>query len=152
MAPSFVQFERDALEQSIPHRFEAQVRRDPRRLAIETREHAWSYEMLNRAANRVARALLDARGPKPEPIALLVGQGAPQVAAILGVLKAGKFYAPLDLADPEARLADLVRDTQAGVVLADARTRVIATAVASPGAQVLEVDPDGAASDEDPEL
>ena len=136
---SFARFERDEFEQSIPRRFEMQVRRRPERLAVETREHAWSYETLNRAANRIAHALVAARGAKPEPVALVVGQGALLVAAILGVLKAGKLYAPLDPADPEPRLADLVRDTRAAVVLAEARTMRTAAAVAPPGALVLDV-------------
>jgi amino acid adenylation domain-containing protein len=140
MAPSFVRFERAAVEQSIPQRFEAQVHRDPGQLAVATREHAWSYGALNRAANRVARAIVAARGTDPEPVALLVGQGAPLVAAILGVLKTGKFYAPLAPADPKATLADLVRDTRADIVLTDARTRGTAAAVASAGALVLDVD------------
>src|SRR5262245_18959381 len=152
MASSFVRFERGAIEQSITSRFEAEVRRAPRRLAVETREHAWSYEALNRAANRVARAIVEARGAEPEPVVLLVSQGAPLVSAILGILKAGKFYAPLDPADPEARLADLVRDARAGLVLADARTRRLAAAVASPGALVLDVDQVESASDEDLDL
>lgn len=149
MAPSFVRFGREAIEQSIPRRFEAQVRRGPGRLAVATREHAWSYETLNRMANRVARAIVAARGTEPEPVALLVNQGAPLVAAILGVLKAGKFYAPLDPADPEAQLADLVQDTRAGLVLADARAGRTAAAVTPPTVPVLDVDRVGSASDED---
>ena len=146
---SFVRFEREAIEQSIPRRFETQAHRDPERLAVETREHVWSYETLNRAANRIAHALVAARGAEPEPVALVVGQGAPLVAAILGVLKAGKVYAPLDPADPEPRLADLVRDTRAAVVLAEARTMRAATAVAPPGALVLDVSRAEAQPDED---
>ena len=138
--PSFSRFDRAALEQSIPRRFEAQVRQGPGRLAVQTGAHTWSYEALNLAANRVARALVDARGTQTEPVALLIAQGAPLVAAILGVLKAGKFYAPLEAADPEPRLADLVRDTRARVVVTDARGRDIATAVAPPDVLVLDID------------
>ena len=133
-------FERAVLEQSIPRRFETQVRQGPGRLAVQTRAHTWSYETLNLAANRVARTLVDARGTQAEPVALLIAQGGPLVAAILGVLKAGKFYAPLEAADPEARLADLVRDTRARVVLTDGRGKDIAAAVAPPDALVLDVD------------
>jgi amino acid adenylation domain-containing protein len=140
MAPSFTRFDPAALDQSIPDRFERQVRQRPARLAVQSHTHTWSYETLNLAANRVARALVDARGTEAEPVALLIAQGAPLVAAILGVLKAGKFYAPLEAADPEARLVDVVRDTQARVVVTDARSKDIATAVAAPGSLVLDVD------------
>ena len=94
MAPSFVRFERDGVEQSIPQRFEAQVHRDPGRLAVATREHAWSYGALNRAANRVARAIVAERGTDPEPVALLVtGQSRVRLGRVprqaLGVRQPG---------------------------------------------------------------
>jgi acyl-CoA synthetase (AMP-forming)/AMP-acid ligase II len=50
-----------------------------------------TYEALNRYANRVATSILAAVGPAPEPVVLLVEQGAALVAAILGTLKAGKI-------------------------------------------------------------
>jgi non-ribosomal peptide synthetase component F len=94
-----------------PARFEQQVRRYPDRLAIKTRHHRLTYSAVNRLANRIARAILAQRGEGEEPIALLLEQGAPATATILGVLKAGKMYVPLDPAYPYARTAFILEDS-----------------------------------------
>ena len=65
----FTQFPREALERSIPDRFEEIVRRYPDRLAVKAGSHALTYDALNRAANRVARAILAHGGGEEEPIA-----------------------------------------------------------------------------------
>src|SRR6185436_13854730 len=96
VSAAFVPFPRTALEQSIGARFEAQARRGPDRLAVKHGATAWTYAQLDAAANRVARAILAARGPGAEPVGLVLEQGAWLVAAILGALKAGKIYVPLD--------------------------------------------------------
>src|SRR5438093_8664456 len=80
-------FDPAAIDQSIPARFEQQVLRHGRRLAIESGRHTFSYDALNRAANRLAHALLAQRGPGAEPIALLFDHDAPMIVALLGVLK-----------------------------------------------------------------
>jgi acyl carrier protein len=87
---AFVEFTRDEIEQSIPARFEQQVRRDPKWLAVKAKRDTLTYDELNRAANRVARAIL-AQIPGEEPIGLLLEHGAPMIVAILGVLKAGRI-------------------------------------------------------------
>ena len=43
----FVEFEKEEIEQSIPDRFEEQVRKYPRRLAIKSRKHELTYDELN---------------------------------------------------------------------------------------------------------
>ena len=58
----FIEFKKEEIEQSIPARFEQQVPRYPDRLAVKTRNHALTYNALNRAANRVAHAILAKRG------------------------------------------------------------------------------------------
>ena len=82
-----------------------------------------TYAQLDRAANRVAHALLDRLGPGNEPVALLLPQGIRQVAAVLGALKAGKIYVPLDPARPAPRLAEAIGDSGARLVLTAPRTR-----------------------------
>ena len=51
---TFIQFRKDEIEQSVPERFEDQVRRHPNRLEVKTRSHQLTYEELNRAANRIS--------------------------------------------------------------------------------------------------
>ena len=91
----------------------------PDRLAIKAGDRSFTYAELNRVANRVAHAILAKRGPGNEPIALLFEQGAAAIVAILGVLKAGKIYVPLDRGYPPARIASMLEDSQAELILGD---------------------------------
>ncbi len=136
----FVPFEAGAIERSIPARFGRQVAEHGGRLAVSGRDGAWSYEQIDRLANRVARAVLSARGPGAEPGALLMERDAPQVAAILGVLKAGKSYVPLAPSYPRARNELIAADSQARLVVTDARNRDAAAHLAGDRAAVLVVD------------
>ncbi len=77
-----------------------------------------TYDALNRQANRIAR-LLRARGAGPETVvALCFERSLELVAALLGVLKTGAAYAPLDPAMPENRLRYMLADSQAAFMLA----------------------------------
>ena len=116
---TFVEFKKEEIEQSIPDCFEQMVRRYGERLAMKTKDHSVTYNELNKAANRVARAILDLRGEGPEPVAILLEHGAAMIVAILGVLKAGKFYVPLDSLYPPARITYLLNDSQAGLIVTD---------------------------------
>ena len=82
----FSEFSREDIEQSIADRFENQVRKHCRRLAIKTSDSELTYDELNRAANRAAHAILAARGERPEQVALLCDPGAMAIAATLAVL------------------------------------------------------------------
>jgi len=96
----FVEFRKEEVEQSIPARFERQVDQYPERRAVKAGTHQLTYAELNRAANGIGRAILASRGAGEEPVALLLEHGASLIAAILGVLKAGKIYVPLDPSYP----------------------------------------------------
>jgi len=114
---TFVEFKKEEIEQSIPDRFEKIVGKYPERIAVKTRNHTLCYDAVNKAANRMARAILRERGDGAEPVALLLDHEAPMIAAILGVLKAGKFYVPLDPTHPQSRLACLLEDSQAALIV-----------------------------------
>ena len=115
----FVRFPREEVEQSVPARFERQVRLCPEQIAVADAESAFTYRDLNRLANRIAHAVLAVRGTGPEPVALLVGNGVPVVAAMLGVLKAGKFYVSLDASQPMARTAAILAECGPSLLIAD---------------------------------
>ena len=83
---TFIPFPTEAIDQSIPELFEKQVRACPNRLAVRTRHHVFTYDELNRAANRLAHAIVRQRGRGEENIALLFEHGALQIVAILGGL------------------------------------------------------------------
>ena len=112
------QFAPEEIEQSIAERFEKQAAAHPDRIAIRSGGRSMTYAELNAAANRLGRAILDAAG-EADRVVLLFEQGGPVIVAVLAVLKAGKTYVPLDPSYPAARLAELVEDSEAGLILTD---------------------------------
>ena len=113
----FRPFERSALDTSIPARFAEQVARHGARLAVRAADASIDYDELDRRARGVARALLARLGTGPEPVALLLDQGAALIAAILGILAAGKFYVPLDPGERDARLREILDDIEPRALL-----------------------------------
>jgi len=77
----FFEFPEEDIDRSIPARFEEQVLKYPESIAVKTKKQELSYGNLNKAANRIARGLLDICGPGGEPIALLMEKDGPLCAA-----------------------------------------------------------------------
>jgi len=137
------------VEQSVPERFEQQVDRHAERIAIRTAAETLTYANLDRLANRIAHAILARAGGDREPVAVLFEHEAAGIAALLGVLKAGRCYVPLDPASPVARTALLLEDAGARVIVTHGRCRALAERLAGSGAAVLDVDAlDGSAPSE----
>jgi amino acid adenylation domain-containing protein len=136
--------------------FEEQVRRAPEASALAFDGLELSYAVLNANANRVAH-YLRAQGAGPDRlVGLCVGRSPEMLIGLLGILKAGAAYVPLDPAFPEERLADMLGDAKpvalltqafvpAGRLLAAAGLDVPVLALdASEGslAQYADLDPD----------
>lgn len=136
----FIVFPEEAIEQSIPERFEQQAAKYPDRLAVKTRAQTLTYAELNAAANRIAHAIVQHRGDGQEPVVLLLAKEALTMATILGVLKAGKFYVPLDPSLPPARMSFILEDTQAGMIITNNRYRALAASLTQRGVQLLNID------------
>jgi len=113
----FTEFLKGEIEQSIAKRFEAQLEKHPQKIAVKTFRHEWTYEYLNQVANHVANRLAERCGGKPRRVGLLLEQDAPMVASIIGTLKAGNTYVPLDPTYPVQRLAYIIEDSQTGLLL-----------------------------------
>jgi len=149
----FVEFRKEEIEQSIPDRFEQQVAKYPNRIAVKTRNHTLTYGALNKGANRVARAILAQRGEVNEPIALLLEQGASLIAAIIGILKAGKIYVPLDPYHPQAWLTFLLEDSQATLIVTNTKNLPLAYKLVPDTRQLINIDElDSSLSGENPSL
>lgn len=131
---------RDELDRSIADRFEEQVENDSHHLAIRTRTRTLTYGQLNRGANVIARHILSRQGRAQEPVALLFENDAPMIEAILGVLKAGKIYVPLDPSLPATRLSYIVQDSESCLLLTNTRNSALAASLAESRIPVVDVD------------
>ena len=83
-------------EKSVVDFFREQVRLRPDAVAVRGGTHSLAYAELNRQANAVARRLLQAGLHPEDPVALLFGRCCAYVVAVLGVLKAGGAFVPVD--------------------------------------------------------
>ncbi|QXH69762.1 non-ribosomal peptide synthetase [Pseudomonas asgharzadehiana] len=115
--------------------FEAQADAGPEQLAMLFGEQALDYRQLNARANRLARRLR-ARGVGPEVrVGVLLPRSVEMVVALLAVLKAGGTYVPLDPNYPADRIAYMLENSQARLVLSNDPAQV-------GGAHVLVVVPE----------
>ncbi len=97
--------------------FEAQVERTPEATAVVFDDEALSYRGLDRRANQLAHELRR-RGVGPEiHVGVCLERSLAMVVAMLGVLKAGGAYLPLDPESPRERLAFLVQDAGCRIVV-----------------------------------
>lgn len=142
----FEEFQRSAIEIGIAECFRRRVVRHPDRLAVKTSAASLSYRELDLQANRVAQALLASRGDRAEPVAIVVEQGPALIAAILGVLKAGKFYVPLEAGQPRDRFAHMLDDSSAKVAIASASMVAAVRNMARPDVAILVAEQLGEAS------
>ncbi|WP_244121399.1 non-ribosomal peptide synthetase/type I polyketide synthase [Burkholderia gladioli] len=102
---------------------EAQARRTPEAVALRHGEATLSYARLDARANQIAHALI-ARGVGPDTrVAICVRRGLDMVTGLLGVLKAGAAYVPIDPAYPAERLAYMLEDCRPRVLLTQAAVR-----------------------------
>ncbi|MFD7662154.1 amino acid adenylation domain-containing protein [Streptomyces sp. NPDC059788] len=116
---------------------EAQVARSPEATAVLFGDTTLTYAELNARANRLARHLIGL-GVGPERlVAVALPRSAETVVALLGVLKAGGAYLPLDPDDPAERLLTTLRDARPELALV-ARDSGLDTAAAGIPAVVLD--------------
>ncbi|MFJ9909230.1 amino acid adenylation domain-containing protein [Streptomyces sp. NPDC101152] len=100
-------------------RFTTQVRERPGQCAVVAGDAELDYATLDRRANRLAHALI-ARGAGPERVVgLHAGRTTELVVGVLGILKAGAAYLPLDPGQPTERLTAMVSDAAPVLVLTD---------------------------------
>ncbi len=94
------------------HRFEEIARMHPDRVALMVESDGMTYAQLNERANRIAATLL-ARGAGPNQlVAVFLPRGADLVAALLGVIKSGAAYIPLDPVYPKGRIESILEDAR----------------------------------------
>jgi len=140
--------------ETVVEAFATQVRENPQRPVVETAQHCWTYGELDQRSNAVAQELLATEG---QVVGLLLGHDAPMLAGLLGALKAGKTYVPLDPDAPVERLQTIAAEAgvaaivcgetwhDQAVVLAKGLPVFVAGNTAQAGTPAVNIDPAGLA-------
>lgn len=135
------------VEAGLHDRFAARVDAAPDAVALCCDGERLSYRELDQRANQVAH-LLRGRGVGPDVmVGLCLERGLRQVVGILGVLKAGGGYVPLDLANPSERIAFILEDSGVGLLLTEQAQR---EALPEHGAELVCFDQDADALAQQP--
>jgi amino acid adenylation domain-containing protein len=119
--------------------FEVQAERIPEGVAVVFQDKQMTYGELNRRANQLAQYLRSAGVGPDTLVGICVERSADMVVGLLGILKAGGAYVPLDPAYPRQRLAYMLSDSQAAVLVTERR---LAEALPEHGAQIVYLDDD----------
>lgn len=99
--------------------FEEQAARTPDRLAVSCGDDRLTFRQINARANQLARFLRRYGIKAGSLVGVCLSRGAGMVAVVLGVLKAGAAYVPLDPDYPTERVRFIIADTGLGIVLTD---------------------------------
>ncbi|NUS66706.1 MAG: amino acid adenylation domain-containing protein [Saccharothrix sp.] len=125
-------------EETFTAMFARCVAAKPDAVAVVDRNRSVGYAWLDARSNRIAR-LLAARGVGRESVVgVAVPKSADMVATVLGVLKLGAAYLPLDLSHPADRIAYMIRDSAASVVVTTSDAPVPVPAVLLDAPEVVE--------------
>src|SRR4051812_36467097 len=131
-----VEFARDSCIHDL---FAEQVRRTPNKVALIFSDERMTYAELNEKANSLACRLRQC-GIRPDvPVGICIERSLEMMVGLLGILKAGGCYVPLDPTYPKERLAFILADAQPPVLLTQTSLRD-GLALGSLDAEVICVD------------
>ncbi len=99
--------------------FEMQVDESPCSPALAFEGNTMTYEELNKKSNQLARKLRDMGVGRNNIVGLLTERSFEMIIGILGIMKAGGTYLPIDPAYPVGRICFMLEDSGAGIVLTD---------------------------------
>ncbi|MCP5105232.1 MAG: amino acid adenylation domain-containing protein, partial [bacterium] len=109
-------------DKTIHQLFEEQAARTPDYVAIVGFRSYQTYSQLDRKSNQSARYLHDQKGVRPgDRVGIMLSPVLERPAAVLGILKAGAAYVPIDPLLPEERIKYMINDAAAGVVISEKR-------------------------------
>ncbi|WP_231421813.1 non-ribosomal peptide synthetase [Pseudomonas sp. Leaf59] len=111
--------------QTLHGAFEVQAERQPHAVAVQQDGESLTYQQLNQRANQLAHHLLTLGVQPDDRVAICCRRGPQMLVGLLGILKAGAGYVPVDPAYPAERIAYLLQDSAPVAVLAEASTRAL---------------------------
>ncbi len=124
---------------SFTEKFEQQVKQTPQSIALVYEEKELSYQQLNEKSNQLAHYLIKL-GVKPDtPVPVYGDRSLEMIIAMLGIMKAGGAYLPIDSALPFAGLQQRLREAKAHILITQ---KSLVTFQSLPNYQVIDLDKD----------
>jgi len=137
----FIHFDEvDATHASLVSRFEEIADKYPDQIAITAQGKSQTYRELNQVGNRIAREILSQGGKEGLPIAILLDHSIGAIAALIGILKTGSPYVPLNLSYPGERLAAILSDAGVNLVLTDTPFLAVANTALPLNGKLINLD------------
>ncbi|MGM1049086.1 MAG: non-ribosomal peptide synthetase [Bacillota bacterium] len=105
------------LEDLVQLRFERRVMQSPDRTAVICGERSYTYQEINRAANRLAHQIRAHGVCNDEPVAIWLNRSEQLLIAMLAVLKSGAAYVPIDYDYAPGRINQILQDSGARILV-----------------------------------
>ncbi|MBK8552368.1 MAG: AMP-binding protein [Ignavibacteria bacterium] len=102
--------------------FEKQAEKSSDKIALVFHEQQLAYRELNERANQIAHYLLSKGVKKEELVPICIERGIEMITGILGILKAGAVFVPIDPEFPEERIRYILEDIKASIVLSSKKS------------------------------
>ena len=110
-------------QKNVHELFEVQADRTPQAVAVVFGREECTYSELDRRANQLAHYLISLGVRPGERVGLCVERSVDMMVGLLGILKAGASYIPMDPAYPPARLLQMMEDSQAPTLVTQEKLR-----------------------------
>ncbi len=116
------EYQKDKIIQQL---FEEQVEKTPSNIGVVYKEDKLTYKELNEKANIIARILRNKGIKQNEIVGIMVEGSTEMIVGILGILKAGATYLPIDPKYPTDRITYMIEDSKTKILLTDFRSKDI---------------------------
>ena len=106
-----------ARQKSIPQIFNEQVKEFSKKIALEDKYRSYTYQHLDEESNRIGNYLKNRGVKENQLVGLMAGRSSDMIIGILGILKSGGAYAPIDPTYPKERVNQLIQDSEINILL-----------------------------------
>jgi amino acid adenylation domain-containing protein len=126
-------------ERGVHELLEERALQSPETVAVTTRGTSLTYRQLNERANQLAHYLRELGVGPDSPVGICMERSAEMIVGLLGILKAGGAYVPLDPAYPAERLAFMLNDAGAKILMTQERLG-LGPRIVNPACKILFID------------
>ncbi|WP_372366521.1 amino acid adenylation domain-containing protein [Candidatus Uabimicrobium sp. HlEnr_7] len=107
---------------TITQLFEEQVKKEPNNTALLTQKQKITYQELHYRANQIAQFLMNEGIHKEQIIGVMLERSIDFISAMLGILKVGAAYLPIDPSYPEQHISNMIEISQTNIILSTNKT------------------------------